>query len=545
MTIYDQYAHDVINGVITSNKYIKSAANQYLINRNRSDLEFRVSDVNEVIEFCSLFTLYDGAAAGQPFVLFPWMQFFIANIYGFYYSGTNRRKYRTGVLFIARKNAKTMLSSILSLYELIQRGNPQVFLSSYSYKQSQIAYKMVKVFAEQLDPKSNFFDTFRDSLLVKGLESTLYVLSNNPKATNGYGAKFYIVDEYAQHEDSAMRDVLKSSQKTIDNPLELIISSSSIYPEYPFFRVVELVRNVLDNKVVAEEIFGMLFELDEGDNWRIDESCWAKPNPNLPYIPTMRDNIRSEVSEAATDIALELETSVKTFNEIKSNTIDKWLKLSDIDASMVDTNLEWFVNKPIYVSLDFAVVSDMCSLTIMYVDESKELPEYHYYTRNYLPESALIESPNRELYKICKKSGDLIMTPGNVIDYEFIYQDIINISKQSEILDIYYDRAYASKTITDLTEYGLPCCEVAQNLYNFNKGTREFEKNLRSCHVHISRNQCVKWMMSNAVIISDHNNNIKPAKKHKSSRYKIDAVIAMVQAMCGYHLTEHFTYSGI
>ena len=50
---------------------------------------------------------------------------------------------------------------------------------------------------------------------------------------------------------------------------------------------------------------------------------------------------------------------------------------------------------------------------------------YYFKTDYYLPEQALKDKPDRELYKYWKQTGLLNITSGNVTDYDYITNDLV------------------------------------------------------------------------------------------------------------------------
>lgn len=64
---------------------------------------------------------------------------------------------------------------------------------------------------------------------------------------------------------------------------------------------------------------------------------------------------------------------------------------------------------------------------------------YYFKTDYYLPESALVQKPDRELYKYWKQMGLLKITEGNVTDYDYITNDMMKMNDVVCISDIGYD----------------------------------------------------------------------------------------------------------
>jgi phage terminase large subunit-like protein len=156
-----------------------------------------------------------------------------------------------------------------------------------------------------------------------------------------------------------------------------------------------------------------------------------------------------------------------------------------------------------------------------------------------LPEAALEEKADKELYKLWKRLGLLTVTPGNVTDYDYITTDILKYREVVNIISVSYDKFNATQWAINATEQGLPLEEYSQTLGNFNRPTKELERLILSGKAVIDNNDITRNCFRNVVLKSDYCGNVKPVKSQ--DKKKIDGVIAMIQALGGYLLTPHYT----
>ena len=105
-------------------------------------------------------------------------------------------------------------------------------------------------------------------------------------------------------------------------------------------------------------------------------------------------------------------------------------------------DLDWenFRDMPCYIGVDLASTSDLTAVSYLVVDDGK----YYFRTDYYLPEAALREKPDRELYKYWKQMGLLKITEGNVTDYDYITNDIMKYSNLVSIQKVGYDKYNAT-----------------------------------------------------------------------------------------------------
>jgi phage terminase large subunit-like protein len=231
---------------------------------------------------------------------------------------------------------------------------------------------------------------------------------------------------------------------------------------------------------------------------------------------------------------------------VKTKTLNMWCQSAAVwirdsviakSISNVDiTSLGEDGEQPVcYVGVDLAAVSDLTAVSAMIVKGDK----YYFQTKYFLPESALEEKQNKELYKQWQRQGHLIVTKGNVTDYDYVLKELMELDKVATIQGIYYDSWNSTQFAISATELGLPMIPYSQAISNFNRPTKEFERLMLQGNVVIDRNDATMFCFRNVSIKTDHNGNAKPVKYNDVD--KIDGVIAMLSALGGYLTKERFS----
>lgn len=157
---YYQYARDVTDEKVLVGEYIKLAVERFYALLERDDIEFREECVDRNIQFIALLRHYTGRHAGKPFILLPWQEFAIANIYGFYRKDDGTRLISSVYIEMARKNGKSAFAAALCLLHLIADGeaNAEVYLAANSKDQAKVSFGMCKNFVRGLDPKRRYLE---------------------------------------------------------------------------------------------------------------------------------------------------------------------------------------------------------------------------------------------------------------------------------------------------------------------------------------------------------------------------------------------------
>lgn len=522
---YKEYANDVISNKIVTCKYVKQACKRYLDFFDKYD--FREDKVDKVVNFISKLKHFVGSHNGKPFELLPYQKWIIYSIFGFYHKGTDKRVTNYVYVELARKSGKTALMAAICLYMLVADGESgsEVELVANSAKQAKIAFTMCSNFLGSIDKKDKYFRRYRDSIKFDTTKSILQILSSDASGNDGYNSYCFLLDECHEQPDSRLWDVMCSSQGMRKNPLAMIITTAG-FNKFGFcYSYRDTCLNVLSGNCEDDSQFTAIYTIDEEDDWS-NPDVWIKANPSLGITVT-EDYLEKQVQKAKNNTSLEVGIRTKNFNQWLSSQ-DIWINNDILLDSTKEVKLEDFSDYTGFVGIDLASVSDLTALSIMIPKEDK----YYFKTFYYLPQTALSNNSNCELYKNWKKKGYLTITPGNVTDYDYVLTDLIKSSKIVPIMSVAYDSYNATQFAINATEQNLPLEPYSQALWSFNRPTKEFERLIKSGKVIIDNNEITRYCFSNVSLKSDHNENVKPVKLE--SMQKIDGVIAMLQALGRY-----------
>lgn len=526
---YTEYARNVLNGNIIACEYIKLACQRYLNWMERDDMEFRPEMAVKPVNFGRKLKHFNGSFADKPFELLEWQKWVVYSIFGFYWKGTNKRVIRNAYIEIARKNGKSSLASLLCLYSLIADGEKgaEVELVANSFKQASISYEMCSKYIESVDPKGMLFKRTRDKIKFPANNGFLQILSSDNTQNDGWNPHTFLVDEYHSAKSSASYDVLKSGQGFRERPLAIVITTAGLSLAVPCYEMRQTNIEILTNIKNDDSTFAAIYTLDADDNPIEDESCWIKANPSLgqtvqiDYLKEMVVQMRNNPSNYAS-------TMTKNFN-IWLKTSVEWLSDKQILDCTEDIDIEQFRGMSCFMSFDLASVSDLSALSVMIPYDGK----MYFKTWYFLPADTIENSPNRENYKKWIRQGKLIQTNGNVTDYDYICNKIMEINNILLIQKISYDAWNATSFAIKLTELGMPLQPYSQSLGNFNKPTKELERLILQKNAVIDNNIITRWCFSNCTLKYDFNENVKPVKGDDISQ-KIDGTISMIMALGGY-----------
>lgn len=527
-----QYAKDVVSGKILACQWVKLACKRFLDDINSQDYYFDEKKYNTLTTFTGVMKHYSSGAAGKPFILEPWEDFIICNIFCLYRVDTRRRKYKTAHISVSRKNGKTTLAAALGLFSLIADGEPasSVIMAANSREQAHIDFDAASAFARQLDPRKKSLKVLRNEIVFQKNNASLKVISADASTGDGLNPQLVILDELHEAPDSKLFDVLRSGQGFREQPLMLSITTAGFRIGGFCNQYEDYCKEILMGQKVDDTLFALLYTLDDGDDWT-DESNFIKSNPNLG-VTVKRDWLSEQVNQAKNSPTLEVGVKTKNLN-VWCSSSTTWIPEQYIRKSLMDVDLTEFKNKNnylVYLGFDLAAISDLTAVSIMFVDPDTE--EYFFKTWYYLPKSALDAKYNSELYKMWSSKGFLTLTDSETTDYNYIQNQIVYLYETFDVQGVFFDSWNAQMLVNNLTNLGLPMTAYSQSIGNFNKPTKEMERLVLSDKVRFDNNPITRFCFDNVELKVDLNGNSKPVGDHNAK--KIDGVISMLNALGGY-----------
>lgn len=535
---YKEYAENVVNGKIIAGELMKLSCQRYLSWFERDDIVFDEAKADKVVNFIQHLKLSTGKFAGKYMQLTEWQKFVIYNVYGFVYKSSGYRVITQCYLQLARKSGKTALASAMALYHLIADGenDGQIIFAANSTAQAQLAFTMAQNYVSSLDTKGKYFKKYRDSIKFPRNKSVIKVVSADANRLDGLNVSMAVIDEYHAAPNNAVSEVLESSVGMRTQPLIVYITSAGFDLTSPCYEMRQTCVNILYNKMQDDSLGAFIFEMDEADDVE-DEKNWIKCQPNLDLTVT-KEYIKQQLIKAKNNPSLFVNFKTKILNYWCASALGEWISQDYIIkcTNRIDLHNKEWEGLTCIMGVDLSSVSDMTALSVLLAIDEK------YYFKNwyFLPESALKESSNRDKYKKWYQQGYLNLTSGNVVDYDYVFNKIMQVNEIIPISNISYDAWQSAALIIRLTEEGFNCQPYSQSIGSMNRPTKYMETIARNGQLIIDDNPITRWMFSNVVIKSDWNGNQRPVKANASSEYKIDGIVAMLDALGNYLAETHY-----
>jgi len=303
-----QFANDCIEGKRIVGSEIVAACKRFLDDLKRDDLELRTHDPDLVINIMQTTLVHaqgedleGNPLLGKPFILQPWQIFVVYNLLGFYYKGTNNRRYKEAFIEVARKNGKTaFVAGLAWAVSILQRkSGSKCYIVAAALKQTLEAFHFLTFslqynkIADTFDIHDNSFDhsiryTFRKDGKPDGTVEII-AMPSNPDSQDSFNCNFAIADEVAAYKKPAQYNRFKEAQRSYTNKLMIGITTAGDNPNTFGYNRQEYAVKVANGTVKDDALFAFVARADQDEKGNVD---YTNPiqhqKANLSYGVTIR-----------------------------------------------------------------------------------------------------------------------------------------------------------------------------------------------------------------------------------------------------------------
>lgn len=357
------YARKVISGDIIAGADIVNAAKRFIDDLERHDLEFRTLEADAACSIMEgLFVHRKGEALdgtpllGKPFKLEPFEIFITYNLLGFYYKGTNERRYKEAFVMLARKNGKTSFIAALSFaVGIIQRrSGSTIYVVAASLKQAMESYNFIvfslkyKKIIDDFEVKDNAMEhSVKYSFMKNGRpDGTLeiQIMASNPDAQDSFNCNFAIADEVAAYKKAAQYNRFKEAMKSYTNKLMIGITTAGDNVNSFGHDRMEYAVKVAAGTVKDDAFFSFVARADQDEKGNVDYTNaiqHQKANPN--YGVTIRpQDIMNDALQAQNDPMQRKDFLSRSLN-IYTAAVKAWFDLNEFKSS--DAKYSWTLDE--------------------------------------------------------------------------------------------------------------------------------------------------------------------------------------------------------
>jgi phage terminase large subunit-like protein len=495
----------------------------------------------------------EGEWAGRPFVLEDFQEHDIVRPLFGWKRADGTRRYRRAFIWIARKNGKTELAAGIALLVLLGDAEigGQVFSIAAEKDQASIVFAKASSMAVRSPSLAVRLECLKESIYCPALNASFRPLSGKPKGKHGLSMSGLIGDEIHEWPNGDLYTYVHDSAAARRQPLEFLISTAGqkgSHGEEVFKECQAIAAGEIDDP----ETLVLIFAPDPDDDWTV-ETTWRKANPNFGRT------VKTDAFLADFKRARQLPRLENDFRRYRLNTWTetavKWLPLDALDDEgnrygwdhcigatpwrELEARLE---RKTCYGGLDLSSTTDLSGLA-WWFPVQEGLPRPAVLVRAFKPADLVKAHAKRDRvpYDRLVAEGALLTTPGNVVDYAFIQEQIFRDAERFKIAfagekdreagqgGLAIDRWNATETAVKLQQEGLPVVLFGQGFASMSAPAKELERLVMANGFDHGGHPLLRRHAQAVAVESDAADNIKPAKDRSSIR--IDLIVALVMAI--------------
>lgn len=529
---------------------------------------------------------FSGLKGFTHYKMQPWQIFATAGLMGPHKNvdGDTRRLVTELILYLTRKSGKTQFSAfVMFLGFFFFDSNFEGYCCANSADQAKLLYKTAQQLIRQMDPQERrirFTASQTNWKVGQPRQASITALSAGGKTKDGLFAQICCADEFGSADftngKSDMLDlvsVVQSSMGPRREPLTVITTTAGYATNGPFKRQLDIMQATLHDELTLpydycqprpEDYQHALllqpdpWEMTDEEKLLTDEKVWRKSNPMIG-ISVQPSFYEQEAYKARQNPDNRKEFITKLVNVYASSRVKDWIKPDEIRAIQIPMRIDdctadqgWEV----MVGSDFSKGDDLNGNSYLAKRWREDLGEMEYFADMdaYMSESAVNESPIRELLLKWAQDGWLHIVPGKTFDPAIAVNRIIELDEKNvNFFGFGYDPYNAKTVINALTQWlvdiGLDpktlIKPVRQNFATYSPAVKEFDYMLRRSTqlqdgkmqpnpmIHLSNNPLWPWEFGNCQLAesTDGMENMKPVKANASASCKVDNVQMLLSAL--------------
>ena len=526
-----KYADMVTSGEIIAGKLVVKAAERFLKDLTRDDIYLDLERARKIVNFAGMCRHYKGSKAGQAIILEPHQEFYFQQLFGWINKETGLRRFRRSVKLVARKQYKTTELAIQANYHcLVDCPNgPQVYIAATKEDQARICLTDAMKITEKSEIGKFFKWASNNGRATRGRvlanNGVLGTIGRDSNTSDGLDVSMSCIDEWHEHKNTSLRDILSSGMGNREEPLESIISTAGFNLLGPCYSVTR--KNgieILDGLIEDDSQLVLFYEMDEPEDWE-NQDKWIMPNPNLNHSKSAMPFLLSEYKNAKNEGGSTLVNFKTKLLNLWVDSPQTWIESEILRANAHGVSDEELIGKDCYVGLDLSAGKDLNAASFFFPDVR---PGVHAVKMMYwIPRDKLdYSSKDGQQYIRWNEQGLMRVFDNNVVVYEQIAMDILNapynIIKAGADPKYLYTGPVQFWNGTKIQEVLFP---VAQG-FSLSGATESVATWSGGRELDLMNNPVLLWNFSNVVLHKGVSGHIYPSKG--KSLNKIDGVSALV-----------------
>ena len=472
-----------------------------------------------------------GIWSGKPFILFPWQEQIIRDVFGTI-KATGYRQFNTAFVEICKKAGKSELAAAVALYMLCadHEEGAEIYGCANDRQQASIVFDVARDMVIQspfLSERIRIIES-QKRLVYMPTRSIYQALSSDVASKYGYNVHACIFDELLGQSNRKLYETMtQGSGAARKQPLNFVITTAGSDRTSICYEVHQKALDILQGRKADPTFYPVVYSAPDDADWT-DPQVWIKANPSLGKTVDL-EYYEQRCSSAKENPAEEIQ--FRQFHLCQwTNTSVRWMPMDKWDACGDTYCSDDLAGLPCYAGLDLSSTSDLTALVLVFPPEETDgsfrvLPYF------WLPKDTLQLRVRRDhvMYDVWEKEGFINTTEGNVVHYGFIEKFIRELGERFNIREIAYDRWNASMMVQALEDDGFTMVPFGQGFRDMSNPTKDLMRLVLEKSLRHDGNPVLRWNIDNVFIRTDPAGNLK-IDKEKSTE-KVDGAVALVMAL--------------